>query len=74
MRRCRPRFKYALRQRKRYKETHKADALAKSILETNYEILWKDVKTRNNSKVPLPKVLRVYLNRLKLPIIMWMKC
>ena len=54
MKRCKARFKYALRQCKRSEESCKADALAKKMLNKHYDAFWKDVKHVNSAKVPLP--------------------
>lgn len=73
MRRCRARFKYALRHCKRYEETYRADALAKSMLEKNYDKFWKDVKSMNNSKVPLPKSIEGFTGEREIANL-WMNC
>ena len=37
-------------------DTFRADALAKSMLDKNYDTFWKDVNVMNNSKVPYRKL------------------
>lgn len=73
MRSCRSRFKYALRHCKRYEESHRADAMAKSVMNKDFEKFWKDVKVRNNSKVLLPKRIDDICGETNITN-MWMDC
>lgn len=54
MRHTRLAFKYALRQCKILEETHRADAMAKSLDNGDINSFWKKVKTTHNKSVPLP--------------------
>jgi exonuclease III len=54
MKRCKSRFKYALRQCKHMEESCRADALAKNMSSKCYDAFWKEVKFVNAARVPLP--------------------
>ena len=57
MRRTRSQFKLALRSCKKNEEQLKSDALARDLLENNYNDSWKHVKRMSNSKVPPSNVI-----------------
>ena len=54
MKRCKARFKYALKQSQYNEKSLRADALANKMLSKNYESFWKDVKYVNAAKLSLP--------------------
>jgi len=48
------RFKYALRECKRREDSIRADKLANDLLDKDCVTFWRDVKTQQSSKAPLP--------------------
>ena len=54
MKRCKARFKYALRQTQHNEESLRADALANKMMNKNYDSFWKDIKHVHAAKVSLP--------------------